>query len=559
MAERALIHRDMTIHRALREVATRYPRRTALLVGDARITYQQLLQRSQALATHLHRMGLRKGDRIATLLWCDPSFIYLLFSASMLGAVFAPLPPRMRREHMLSLLDELNPALVAASGDLEIPGGFEALMEFQRRNPSLRRVLMTDAAQDGKEDFASLLHMAAGGEIVEEDADPKDLFVILYTSGTTGRPKGIMHSHRGLISPVVASIKLRAMWMTFLPTFRRLRRWVRVLLRYGARLLRVAGRPQTMLSTMAMHTISGLEASLQALLMGDRLVMLPRFHPVRVLEAIQRYHVTVLIGPPLTYLTMLRVSDFDRYRLSSLVICAVGSMACPPELAREIRERFGCAVHIGFGMTELGGGIAATSLEDNDERQAETVGQAMPGMEVRIVDEERNPLPAGKIGELACRSDSIMLGYYGQHDGRGEILDSDGWLYTGDLATIDQEGYIRIVGRKKDMIIRAGQNIYPVRIENILAKMEGVAEAAVVGVPDPISGESVWAFVIPAPSSQVDEGTVLQFCRKNLEAYEIPQHVRIVQDFPRTASSKPRKIELRQKALEEMDIREEGN
>ena len=236
--------------------------------------------------------------------------------------------------------------------------------------------------------------------------------------------------------------------MRFIPAPKLLRRWVTVLFRYGFRLLRAAGRQQVMLSTMAIHTISGLTAMLQALLMGDRLVMEPRFHPVRVLQTVEKERVTVLIGAPIAYVAMMKTKDFAKHRLSSLLICGVGSAPCPPELAREIQRRFQCAVHIGFGMTELGGGIAAPGLDDPPERQAETVGRAMPGVEVRVVDDQRHPLPSGAIGELACRIPGRSQGYFLNPRGFDAVVDQEGWLYTGDLAVIDEDGYIRIVGRK---------------------------------------------------------------------------------------------------------------
>jgi fatty-acyl-CoA synthase/long-chain acyl-CoA synthetase len=208
-------------------------------------------------------------------------------------------------------------------------------------------------------------------------------------------------------------------------------------------------------------------------------------------------------------------------------------------------------VHIGFGLTELGGGIAATDLEDREDLQAETVGRPMPGMEVRIVDEQRRALPPGSVGELACRSESLMLGFFGEQHDREAIVDEQGWFYTGDLAMMDEKGYIRVVGRKKDLIIRGGQNIYPARIENALSAMDGVCEAAVVGIPDPLVGESVCVFVIPAAEAHLDACMVLDYCREQLEVYEVPQQVRIVADFPRSATGKPKKAELQRMILEE--------
>jgi acyl-CoA synthetase (AMP-forming)/AMP-acid ligase II len=330
---------------------------------------------------------------------------------------------------------------------------------------------------------------------------------------------------------------------------------VRVLARYGTRLLQAAGRQQTMLSPMGMHGISGVEIMLQCLLMGDRLVLMSRFHPLELLQLVERERVTVLIAVPMTFAVLMRLRDLDRYDTSSLIICATGSAPCPAELAREVRERFGCAVHIGFGTTELAGGVSATSIEDTDERQAETVGQPMPGMEMKVVGEDGLELPAGEVGELICRGESVMLGYYRAPEATAQVVDEEGWYHTGDLATMDEQGYLRIVGRKKDMIIRGGQNIYPAEIEAYLRQHESIHEAAVVGVPAVVGGEAVWAFLIleEGEGKQVTTQDVLEHCRAGMEAYKIPNQVRFVADFPRTAAGKPQKYKLRPAALKEQD------
>lgn len=551
------VTRDTTVAEALHRVAARFPRRIAIVNGDERVTYRALNERVLSLAAALREMGIGTGDRVATLLWQDADFVYLLFACAEIGAVIAPLPARLRTAQMESFLRELAPSLIVASSELEVTGGRELLTALPQQMPRLRRVIITDGPSPDAGSFRAMLEHSHS-PATSAPPRPQDLLVIVYTSGTTGQAKGVMHSHRGLVAPVVASLKLREMWLLSFPTFSHVRRWTRVLVRYGLRLARAAGRQQVFLSTMGTHTIAGLEALLETLLMGDRLVLLPRFHPTRALELIEREHVSVFIAMPMAYTTMLRAQDFDRYDLSSLLIAATGSAPCSPELAREIQRRFRCAVHIGFGMTELGGGIAATSLEDAPADQAETVGKAMPGMGVRIVDDRHQPLPLGEVGELAVQSDGQMLGYFGGRGDLGEVLDDQGWFYTGDLATMDADGYIRIVGRKKDVIIRAGQKIYPAHIEAHLEQMNGVREAAVVGVPDDLAGESVWAYVIPQNGSRLTEMRVLAHCRASLETYEIPEQVRIVRDLPRTSFGKPQKYRLREMALEELRAHARG-
>jgi fatty-acyl-CoA synthase len=271
------------------------------------------------------------------------------------------------------------------SGWLGTAEGRRMIEDVQSEVPGLRHVISAEGGTGAHWGLADLLSTEPDSSFRPPNVSPDDLLALLYTSGTTGVPKGTMHSHRSLMTPVIASLKIRELWR-IRPSLATMERFAKALARYGERLLRAAGRPQTLLSIAEFHTPTGLEVMLQALLMGDKLVIMPRFHPQEALELIE------------------------------------------------------CAMHIGFGTTELAGGIAATSLEDSEDLQAETVGQAMPGMEIKIVDDERRELPPGQVGELACRSDSVMMGYWRAPDRTAEVVDEEGWYYTGDLATIDERG-----------------------------------------------------------------------------------------------------------------------
>jgi acyl-CoA synthetase (AMP-forming)/AMP-acid ligase II len=285
--------------------------------------------------------------------------------------------------------------------------------------------------------------------------------------------------------------------------------------------------------------------------MGDRLVVMPRFHPQEALELVERESVTILVAVPTAFQAMLGLPDFGRYDTSSLLVCGTGAAPCPPVLAREIQRRFGCALHMGFGMTESAGAISISSLADSDAEQAETVGRPMPGIDVRIVDEERRDLPQGEVGELAVRGGGVMLGYYRAPELTSEVLDERGWLYTGDLATIDARGYLRIVGRKKDLIIRGGQNIYPAEIEGHLLSHPKVRDAAVVGVPSAVGGESVWAYIRLEEGAEMTPREVLDHCRGTLAICQIPSEVRFLRELPQAEPGKSQKHKLRAMALEE--------
>lgn len=526
---------QMTMYQALRRVTENRPAQEALICGGLRLTYGQLQGRIDRAADFLAHRGIRKGDRIALMLPPGVDYITLFFAIARQGAVVVPIDPTVRPQRVLQIAGQIAPAwMVVAEPLLDtissgLPDGIEVHLSDEflpERMPDLPASSPPEVA-------------------------PGDLLAILYTSGTTGVPKGAMHTHRSLIAPVVASMKLRELWMKR-PSLAQLPRMGRALARYRRRLLRAAGRPQVFLSTTGYHNTTGIEVFLQALLMGDTLVIQPFFHPVEALELIQRERVTVLVAVPTALAVMLRVENFDRYDLSSLLICGTGAAPCPPDLAREVQRRFGCALHIGFGATEIGGGIAATDVGDSPDLQAETVGRPMPGMEVRIADEEGRPLPPGQVGELWVRGENVMLGYWGASDLTEQVLDSEGWYHTGDMAVMDERGYLRIVGRKKDMIIRGGRNIYPEEIEQHLATHPAIREAAVVGVPGRFGDEEVWAFVIPAEGHTLTPQEVREFCRGVLEPYQIPQVVRVVEDFPRASTGKPQKFRLREMAMGEV-------
>lgn len=533
-----MLNSHMTMAKAFMQVAEPHRRQLALTCGELRYTYGALLDRTHRLASGLQSFGINKGDRVAAFLSPGADFACLFFALAEIGGVFVPLNPELRPRSLNQVLQDADPVMIVAEHPLE-EGSFT-------HPASLRHIILTAG---GGGAIPTLNDLAITGNLEQlpsahpAGVSPEDLLALLYTSGTTGVPKGTMHSHRSLITPVVASLKIRELWLHRL-NLKTIGQTAKALARYKTRLLRAAGRPQTFLSTVGWNTISGIELMLQGLLMGDQIVVMPRFHPRLAMELVQREKVTILVAIPTAFQVMLSLEDFDRYDTSSLLICGTGAMACPPDLARQIQERFSCAVHIGFGATETAGGIAIPSIADSSELQATTVGRPLPGMEVKILDEARRELPAGQVGELVCRGDSIMLGYYGHPDATSDVIDKDGWYSTGDLAKLDAEGYLHIVGRKKDMIIRGGQNIYPAEIEAYLTSHPAIQEAAVVGVPSALSGEQAWAFIILKPGAEMNTQQVLDYCRAELEPYKIPNQVRFVSDFPRTETGKPQKYRL---------------
>jgi fatty-acyl-CoA synthase len=532
---------DMTMDEAIRRVAEARPDQEVFVCGPARLTNRELLRGIEGLARGLGGLGIRKGDKVAALLPPGPEFVFLFFAAAKLGAAIVPLNPELRGRSLGEILGNSEPIALVTAQPVDD--------ELLRGAASVRHVIRTGGTGSGTP-LATVMEQGPD-RLPLPPVAPGDLLALMYTSGTTGTPKATMHTHSSLIAPVVASIKVRELWLRP-SSLRTVLGVAKALARYRTRLLHSIGRPQTIMSTFGWHSITGLHVMLQGLLMGDRLAAMPRFHPQEALALVQRERVTVMVAVPTAYQAILALPDLDRYDISSLLVCACGGAACPPALARRIQQHFNCALYNGFGMTEAAGGIAVTGLAESDSEQAETVGRPMPGVDVRIVDEERRDLPAGQVGELVVRGAGVMKGYYQAPELTAKVLDEGGWLYTGDMALIDEKGFLRIAGRKKDLIIRGGQNIYPAEIEQYLETHPKIEKSAVVGVPAAVGGESVWAFVRLKEDARMTIQEVLDYCRGTLEIYKIPSEVRFVSELPQSEMGKSQKFKLRAAALQEL-------
>jgi len=541
---------NLTLDQNLNAVAASHPQREALVCEAARVTYHELGRRVNALAAGLHQLGLRKGERVAVVLPNSAEFVYCFFGIGRAGGVMVPINPLNTRREIQYILNDAE-AVAAIIGPNAWGNSLPAMIQGLRDElPHLRHVIVaSDAGPEGTRPLANILLPDAPP--LPSRSEPADLFGLMYTSGTTGLPKAVMHTHRTMVAPVMASDRLRRALFEQ-PSLRTAATVTRLATRYGARFLRWAGKPQTILNPSPFHALAGYGSITTTLLFGYRLVSLERFHPVRLLELIERERVNVISAAPTMYALLLEVPDFHRYDTSSVLYCAMGAAPCPPELVRRVRERFGCPVIISFGTTEAGGSGSITGIGDPDDLQVETVGRAYPGVEVRIVDHQRQELPRGETGEVALRTPGAMKGYYKAPEATAEVVDAEGWYYTGDLGTMDEKGYIRIVGRKKELIIRGGQNVFPAEIERHLLTHPAVQSAAVVGVPADREGEAVWAYVVPRAGMTLTEAEVLEHCRGEIAAYKVPSAVRVVHELPRTPTHKVKKFELQQRAVQEL-------
>lgn len=516
---------------------TLLPRREFLLSRGQRLTRGAAWSAIRALAAGLHALGVRRGERVVTLLPPCPEAVYPLFLPWLLGNVNVPLNPLLREAELRHILTDCEASVVITTGrwrGQDFPALFARL---QPELPALRTVIVCDAERSalypGQLPYAAATRSGAaiscgaatscGAAIAPGALSPDDLALLAYTSGTTGQIKGVAHTRRRMMA-----LLPRAFGRLFWEPLR------------------------CLLTPFPPFHYAGMFSLVSALLAGGKVVLLDRFDPRAILESIERERVDHLAAAPTLYRWLLQTPAAERYDLRSLRTCTFSTEPCPPELAEGLHRRFGCRVQNIYGTTESMV-IAWTGAHDSWERAATTVGRPAPGVRVRIVDEARQPLPAGATGEIAVQTSQMMTGYYRDPALTAQVLDGAGWFYTGDLGAWDSAGYLRLVDRKKDLIIRGGQNVYPAEVETCLKQLPGVRQVAVVGIPTALAGEAIWAYVEPHPGAALGASEVLAHCRERLAPFKMPAELRFVERLPVTATGKVEKYRLREWARRESE------
>lgn len=554
------IRENQTLGQALDDVVEHYARQEALVLDDQRITFAQLGERVDALAAGFRRLGVGRGDKVGIILPNCPEFIYAIFAATRIGAAAVPMSVQSGTREIEHILGDAD--TIAVVTDAHAPGTdlLSVIEEVRPALPNLQHVIVRGQEVSGTSlALETLLEAPPGVADSEAAVEPSDPAMILYTSGTTGMPKGAVHSHRTLMLTLRLLLsKLEAsgglsweqikLLYSHLKTIRRLPWLIESLMALKGR-----ARSRFLVMTPFYH-VAGYIQILLAILTGDKLVIMRRFHPEEALRLIEEERVTRLFGVPPMFEAMLARPSFDQYDLSSVVLSVTGAMPVPPHLVQEIEERIGGFAVIIYGATEMAA-TTVTSYADPAKAQAETVGRAdfFDGVDVRIVDDARRELPPGQVGEIAVQAPTLMEGYHRQPEATARVVDQEGWYYTGDLGMIDEAGYVRVMGRRGDMIIRAGANIYPAEIENFLLSHPQIKHAAVIGVPGPAStGELVRAYVVAKDGANLEVSDVLEFCWGQIASYKVPNEVVFVEKLPVTSAlQKVQHYELRQEAIRE--------
>ncbi|HLI72020.1 MAG TPA: AMP-binding protein [Ktedonobacteraceae bacterium] len=526
-----------------------YPEFGGLL--DIHWSYAGYRSRADTVAQGLMALGLHKGDHIAVWAANLPEWLLLQMAAAKAGLVLVTVNPALQArevEYILKQGDIQALFFMARVRDHDCLASIRSMIEpgeqigelASTSLPRLRYACLLGAAPAGLLDQAGwrpalFSEMVAGGnaisteELHERQASvkPHDTAMIQYTSGTTGFPKGAMLSHFSIINDAAA-------FMT----------------RWGAR------SDDRACTAMPFFHVGGcVLAVLGSLYIGSTLHPMVAFDPLKALQILSAERCTTFGGVPTMLLAMLHHPDFEKYDLSALRGVASGATVVPVYLMEQVKERMGADVAITFGMTETAGAISFTLPDDSFELKSATVGIPIDHVEVKVIDPTSGEIvPVDQPGELCCRGFLVMQGYYNMPERTAETIDRDGWLHSGDLATMDAHGYIKIVGRLKDMVIRGGENIYPREVEEFLIRHPKIADVQIVGVPDLFFGEELLAVIIPKTGEELSEEEVRAYCQGQISHQKIPRYIQFAQSFPMTATGKVQKFILRERAIMELRL-----
>jgi len=522
-----------TIGENLRLTAERFPDREAAVVRHQgwRATWRELWDQTTVLARALMALGVQKGDRVG--IWSPNRFEWIVtqFATARIGAILVNVNPAYRAHELEYALTQSGVSFLLLARRFKT-SDYPAILESIRgRLPALRQALVLD------DDWERLL--ARAGEVDEAALAERestlsfdDPINIQYTSGTTGAPKGATLSHHNILNNGY----------------------------FIGQVLRYTEEDRVCIPVPFYHCFGMVIGNLCCVSHGATMVVPGEgFDPLQVLETVQAERCTSLYGVPTMFIAELNHERFSEFDLASLRTGIMAGSPCPIEVMKQVRSRMHMEeVTIAYGMTETSPVSTQSAVDDPLDKRVSTVGRIHPHVEVKIVDPETgNIVPRGQRGELCTRGYSVMLGYWNDPDATGKAIDAGRWMHTGDLATMDDEGYVNIVGRIKDMIIRGGENIYPREIEEFLYQHPDIEDAQVIGVPSPKYGEEVMAWVKPKAGKTLDDRTLVAFCEGQIAHYKIPRYWKLVDAFPMTVTGKIQKFKMRELASEELGLHEE--
>ncbi|MGD0276010.1 MAG: long-chain fatty acid--CoA ligase [Syntrophales bacterium] len=505
---------------SVRELITKqgqyYANKTLIRFYDEDVTYRDMDMRSSRIAAGLHKLGVKKGDRVCILMDNSPEFYYAYFGIIKLGAIAGPVNCWWQTKEIQYLLNDSG--AVALFVDTVYQGHLD---KMKGQTPALKHIIKR-GTQDAGLSYEAML--GEKGSAPEETIDLEDISTIVYTSGTTGSPKGVLLTHRNILANSLqagklANISESDVVLCFLPLF---------------------------------HVNGLVITGTSPIYAGAQIILRKGFSASEFWECVARYRVSIFSGVPTIYQILLNTPGSENVDVSSLRYGVCGAAPMPVETIRQFEKMFNMIIIEGYGLTE--GTAGATANPIDGVRKIGSIGIPFAESEIKLFDENDKEVSQGKVGEICIRGVNVMKGYFNKPEETTQTL-RGGWLHTGDMAYKDKDGYLFIVDRKKEMIIRGGENIYPKEIEGIMYTHPKVMEVAVVGAPDPIYGEEVMACVVPKPGQSMTVEEFREWCKENMASYKVPKYVEFRESLPKNILGKVLKKELRNLLKEEGRIK----
>ncbi|MEH6942116.1 long-chain-fatty-acid--CoA ligase [Bacillus sp. JJ722] len=510
---------NFTIFDLLERSVQKYPTNIAVMDGDREMTYSNLMNACESISTALFKQGFRKGDRIALMMPNCLEYVISFFSIQRIGGVVVQVNPNFQPSELENLLRNSE-----AFG----------LVAFREQKEKIEKIGLGNqikfitADEDIKEELNIHYWITNERNIFKFDhIQPDDLAVLSYTGGTTGFPKGVMISHSNMVANIFQAYET------------------------NKSILQEEGHCQ--LGIAPVYHGMGLFSLVQAMMIGGTFVTIERFDLKNLLLLIRKHRPTMFTGSPTMYIALLNHKERTKEDLMGFKLCHCGSAPLPVEVFENFEQESGVSITEGYGLSEATCGVIRNPI--NGKRKVGSIGLPMPNTEVKIVDSSTGKIemPLGEQGEIIVKGPQVMKGYWKNQEETENVI-RDGWLYTGDIGTMDSEGYFYIVGRKKEMIISGGFNVYPVEIEEVLYKHPAVQEACVFGVPDSYRGETIKAVITLKKDTTLTAEEVQTWCREHLTRYKVPRVIKFRDTLPKTTVGKILRRQLKEEELNEVDL-----
>ena len=500
------------------------PDKAAIVFEDKRYTFSQLNERVNRLANGLLKLGVQKGDRVAFLQVNCNQCVETYFAVAKTGAIYMPLNFRAKEKELAYMLNAAEASTMIA-GERYV----SMIQAIQPDIKSLKNLISIEKKHDDILYYEDIIKSSPADEVVTEIED-KDTTILMYTAGTTGFPKGVMLSHTSFSTYMLENVSPAD-----------------------------PESDESNILTVPLYHVAGIQAMMAAIYGGRTLVMERQFEPEEWMTLVEREKANRAMMVPTMLKQLLDHPNFKKHDLSSLRVITYGAAPMPLPVIRKALEEFpGVSFINAFGQTETASTITALGPEDHvltgteEEKEKKlarlaSIGKPMADVEMKVVDDDGKKLGVGEVGEILARGPRVMSGYWKDEEKTAKTIDKDGWVHTGDIGYVDEEGYYFLSGRSSDMIIRAGENISPEEIENVIREHPGVEDVAVIGVPDETWGEEPRAVVIPKKGVKVTEEEIMEYCRQNLASFKRPRTVVFVDELPRNPMGKLIKKDIREK------------